>query len=152
MPKWYLVFGRADTEVQLAELLAYLNSHGVNATGQVSSDEGGGVVATVLVAPGRAVELKRYQSSEEGIREELTSWAAFLETCEANSHAIGLMEHMIQTRQLFTLRVAPGGEDKAVEQVCVGMCKYLARATDGVYQVDNEGFYSAEGELLVWED
>jgi hypothetical protein len=33
----------------------------------------------------------------------------------------------------------------------VGLCRFLARATDGFYQVDDEGFFEADGTLLVKE-
>jgi hypothetical protein len=38
-----------------------------------------------------------------------------------------------------------------VERVCVGLCRFLAGATGGFYQADDEGFYEADGTLLVKE-
>jgi hypothetical protein len=55
------------------------------------------------------------------------------------------MEMMIQTRQLFTLQ-APDG---VVAEVCVGLCRFLAAATEGVWQADGEGFFDTAGALLV---
>ena len=44
--------------------------------------------------------------SEEGIRAELNTWAAWLETAGHNPNHSWLMGHMIQTRQIFTLEPA----------------------------------------------
>jgi hypothetical protein len=35
--------------------------------------------------------------------------------------------------------------------VCVALARFLAGVTDGVYQVDDEGFYSADGVLILPE-
>ena len=32
------------------------------------------------------------------------------------------------------------------------VCRFLARATDGIYQIDGQGFFAADGTLLVTEE
>jgi hypothetical protein len=90
--------------------------------------------------------LERYLAEEEGIRAELNSWAAWLETHENAPEHTHLMERMIQTAQLLTLH---GGEGP--EQICIDLCRFLAGATAGVYQIDERGFFAADGTLLVVE-
>jgi hypothetical protein len=62
------------------------------------------------------------------------------------------MERVIQTKQLFTLRAAEPSDAVRIETVCVAVGRFLARVTDGVYQVDGKGFFSAEGTLLLREN
>ena len=92
--------------------------------------------------------LERYRADEEGIRAELNSWAAFLETCDGPHH-IPLMERTIQTRQLFTLHNPTG--DVGLDRECHTLCQLLARITAGFYQADSLGFFDADGTLLVEE-
>ena len=92
--------------------------------------------------------LERYRADEEGIRAELNSWAAFLETCDGPHH-IPLMERTIQTRQLFTLHNPTG--DVGLDRECHRLCQLLARITAGFYQADSLGFFDADGTLLVEE-
>jgi hypothetical protein len=62
------------------------------------------------------------------------------------------MQHMIQTRQLFTVRrpIAHSNEI-LVERLCVVICQHLANVTAGVYQLDGQGFFAANGTLLLEE-
>ena len=90
--------------------------------------------------------LECFHADEEGIRAELNSWAAFLETCDGPHH-IPLMERTIRTKQLFTLH---DPTDEA-QHICVTLCQHLATLTAGFYQIDDIGFFDADGTLLVEE-
>jgi hypothetical protein len=98
----------------------------------------------LAVAPPLALEC--FSADEEGVRAELNSWAAFLETCDG-PNAVPLMERAIQTRFLFTLHDPTGEFDRD----CVALCRQLAHATAGFYQIDDVGFFDADGTLLVSE-
>jgi hypothetical protein len=98
------------------------------------------------------IHVERFLAEDEGIRAELNTWAAFLETCDYSPNNVPLMEHMIQTRQLFTVcRPVNVDDPLQVEQVCQDFVEFLARSVDGVYQVDEEGFFDAEGRLILPE-
>ncbi len=58
------------------------------------------------------------------------------------------MERIVQTRQLFTLG-RPAGDAPLLDDVCLALCRFLAAAADGVYQIDGRGFFAADGSLLV---
>jgi hypothetical protein len=60
-----------------------------------------------------------------------------------------LMERMIQTAQLFTLQSKE--QSARAECVCGELCRFLAETTAGVYQIDERGFFAADGALLVAE-
>jgi hypothetical protein len=108
------------------------------------------VFGALDAAPALAVvpplTLDCYSADEEGIRAELNSWAAFLETCDG-PHAVPLMERTIQARYLFTLHDPTGEHDRD----CVALCQQIAGVTAGFYQIDGVGFFDADGTLLVSE-
>jgi hypothetical protein len=97
------------------------------------------------VVDGVSLQLERYIAGEDGLRAELNSWAAWLETQESAPEHVALMERMIQTAQLFTLHA--NAESAAAEQ----LCRFLAGSTAGIYQIDGRGLFAANGSLLVPE-
>jgi hypothetical protein len=149
MGPWYRVFGAGADVPNPAALLAYLDALGLHVEGRFQGDADQWWSAEIVDAEGGAtLVLERFLASEEGIRAELNSWAAHLETCEANDQQGPLMERMIQTRQLFTLHPS---EDASGDRLCVAVCGWLARQTDGVWQADGQGFFAADGTLLLRE-
>jgi hypothetical protein len=151
MGLWYRVFGRSEMPVEPGGILAYLRSLSQSVTGRFDG-EPNWVSAELAFADTTPLRLERFLATEEGIRDELNTWAAFLETCDYSPNHVQLMERVIQTKQLFTLRRPIDHADEVlVEQLCVGLCQLLAWATDGVYQVDDVGFFAADGTLLLQE-
>lgn len=143
MTPWYRIFGRTDQVPAPADIEACLTGAGPFFS-NVFADETGWYRAEIRTASGPTLVLERWLADEEGIRAELNSWAAFLETCEHSFHSRSLMEQVIQSRQLITLS-AEGDSHR----LCTLLCQLLARTSDGFYQVDDEGFFSADGDLLV---
>lgn len=87
------------------------------------------------------VRIECYLASEPGIRSELNTWAAWLETQSDQPEHAALMERVIQTRQLFTLQ----GPD----HICEWMSRRIADWTQGVWQQDDRGFLDVSGRLLL---
>jgi hypothetical protein len=153
MSKWYRVFGASNAAVEPAALLEHLRGLGFELRPLFRGDDLGWFHADLAFEEGEPpIALDRYLVREEGIRGELNSWAAWLETVEGNPHAPRLMEHVIRTEQLFTLEqpLAEDG-DALAEDVCRAACRFLARATNGVCQEDGQGFFDENGVLLVRE-
>lgn len=148
MPLWYRVFGRSRTSVEPAAVRAFLQTLDVRGLAEFEPDSSDWLSATVRLG-NREIQVERFLAEEEGIRAELNTWAAFLETCDYSPNNVPLMEHMIQTTQLFTVRPAAVDEDAAVENLCRELAGLLATNTDGVYQVDDEGFFQADGRLIL---
>ncbi|HBI47082.1 MAG TPA: hypothetical protein DDY78_30150 [Planctomycetales bacterium] len=144
MTLWYRVFGAGETEPAPGALLQQLNHHAV-VTGRFSADQGGWFGAELVVAGSEPLEVERFLSTEDGVRAELNSWAAHLETCGEGPQYTLLMERMIQTKQMFTISDPTG----AKSELCIVLCRCLAEVAEGVYQVDGGGFYSADGLLLI---
>jgi hypothetical protein len=152
MDLWYRIFGARDTMPVPADLDACLAGAGVPWRVAIDGDAGGWYRADIVVAEDSSLVLERWLSDEEGIRAELNSWAAYLETCEDSAHSRDLMELTIQAKQLFTLR-RPGKipDEERIERACLALSRHLATVTNGFYQIDGRGFFAADGTLLVKE-
>jgi hypothetical protein len=128
--------------------LEHLHNLGFPVEANFRGDEQGWFEADL--ASGRNhLRLQCFRVQEEGLRNELNTWAAWLETAENNSHQSRLMQHVIGTNQLFTLEISDGTSGA---KLAVAICLFLARTTAGVYQIDGQGFFDADGSLLIPEN
>jgi hypothetical protein len=145
---WYRIFGTNDIDVKPGDLLGHLNAQRYPVRAKFRVDEGGWYEGDIVREDAdQTYELQRYLAVEEGIRDDLNTWAAAIEQLET-PHKQKMMQHMISTTQLFTLRATDG---KADHDFCKRLCQFLAQQTRGLYQVDEMGFFDAQGELLAWE-
>ena len=87
-------------------------------------------------------------TKEDDLRDELNTWAGWLETQADQPRHRELMQHVIGTKQLITLRPP----DAALDSLCDAASRWLAGMTEGVYQVDARGFLAADGTLLLPDD
>ena len=154
MSRYYRVFGCAETEPAPAALLEYVHRCGIEAVGRIHSDDQGWFAIDLVLSDSEMpVRLERFLANEDGIRPELNTWAAWLETAEHSPNHAWLMEQMIQTRQVFTLEATgPDLEGSLEDELCLSLSLFLAQATAGVYQVDSQGFFAADGTLLLREE
>jgi hypothetical protein len=153
MNGWYRVFGSNDVQPQPAALLELLRSLGREAKGNFHGDDQGWFEAEIVFAAGGPpLQLDRFLAKEEGLRSELNTWAAWLETVEDNPHHAALMQQVIGTTQLFTLcQAGQEGKSRVLDEIGGAVCQFLARETAGIYQADQLGFFAADGSLLVQE-
>jgi hypothetical protein len=150
MSPWYRVFAANDVHPEPAALLAHLHGAGLPVTGRFRGDDQGWFRCELLPEKGGAVEIDCYLATEEGIRQELSTWAAWLETTPPGAVQDRLMLHVIGSRRVLTVHAADDAEGETAA-LCLAVCRFLAAATDGVYQVDGQGFFAADGALLVAE-
>src|SRR6266849_2238508 len=102
MSLYYRVFGSTNTEPAPEALLDEVRGRGIEVVGHFRRDDQGWFAADLVLADDDTpVRLERFLASEEGIRAELNTWAAWLETVVHNPNHLWLMEHMIQTLQIF---------------------------------------------------
>jgi hypothetical protein len=150
---WHRVFGLSPSPVEPADLLRHLRDGlGLPAEGHFRGDDAGWFACDLALPEASPVRLERFLTEEDGLRDELNTWAAWLETADYTVNSGPLMEKVIGTRQLFTLRRPVDHADEArLDRLCLGVCRYLAARTDGFYQVDGQGFFAADGQLLVQE-
>ncbi len=149
---WIRVFG-ADpaghpTPEELMECLA---RSGAIPHGRFTADERGWFRAELSIgSEAPALEIDCYDSEEEGVRNELNAWAAWLETCDAFSAHADLMHAVIGTRRLYVMQARD--ENAAVCERARGLARYIAGRTAGVCQMDGVGFFASDAVLLVKED
>jgi hypothetical protein len=147
---WYRVFGLAEAEVSPAALQEALRAAGHDVPLHVRGDDLGWTAIDLdLGADGPALHVERYLTDTDEIRDDLDAWAAWLETREGEKHNQHLMQHVIGTKQLFTLHRPL--DDDALDAVCEALTRTLARLSDGVYQIDTRGFFAADGKLILRE-
>jgi hypothetical protein len=159
METWYRVFCRKDFPVDSPALLEWLRAREPGATGHFRGDELGWFEARLQIpALGSPLLVERFLTKEDDIRGELNTWAAWLESTGESPEHVRLMQHVISTPQLFTIhQVFDEDEDEPedsthAQTVCINLCQFLAKSTDGVYQIDKRGFFAADGGLLVAEE
>jgi hypothetical protein len=141
---WYRVFARSAEPVPPAVVLADLVQGGAPVQGHFQADEHGWYRCELATVPPVAVEC--FRVFEEGVRPELQSWAAYLETLES-SYSQEFMEAVNAAAQVFTAQLPDARAAELLKQLCGN----LARAADGVYQIDGEGFFWSNGALALGE-
>jgi hypothetical protein len=145
---YFRVFGLTNDAPDLAALLEHLHAVGLPAVAHFRGDDLGWTGGELTVGD-LSVTVERYLTKEDDLRDDLNTWAGWLETRAHEPRHAELMRHIIGTKQLVTLRPPPGGDgDRLREEVC----RWLAGRTDGVYQADGQGFFAADGTLLLADD
>jgi hypothetical protein len=149
---WYRVFCRSPDAPAPADLLARLAAGGRPVTASFDPPDRSWASAEVGLSRGTPVYLERFRTAEDDLRNDLNTWAAVLETLDYSPNHARLMEHVIQTQQLFTVRKPlDHANESALDELCRRLCLELAAAGDGVFQVDDDGWYAADGTLLLKE-
>src|SRR5687767_10631143 len=116
---WYRVFCRSDAVATPNELLAELAGRGVPCTGRFRGDDTGWTAADLDLGAGTPVSVERYLTDTDDLRTDLNTWAAYLETLDYSPNHVGLMERVIQTRQLVTVRKPlDHANEVLVERLC----------------------------------
>jgi hypothetical protein len=150
---WFRVFGTSAAAPEPAALLEHLRGLGVNVEGHFKGDDLGWFgVDFIMSGNPEPFHLDRYLAEEDDIRDDLNAWAAWLESVEDPAQSVRLMQLMIGSNQMFTMEIPRHrAEEAEVDRFCVILCRYLAAKTAGAYQVDGQGFFDANGKLLVKE-
>jgi hypothetical protein len=150
---WYRVFGLDSTAVSPSALAAHLHAAGVPVVPHFKGDDLGWTSGELhLPGGGTPILLERYLTIEDDLRDDLNAYAAELETMDYSPAHQPLMERVIQTQQLITVRKPFDHADESLlEQACEGVVRFLAAGCRGVYQIDGRGWFAADGSLLVPE-
>ena len=145
---YFRVFGLTAEPPDLAALLEHLHARGLPATAHFRGDDLGWTGGE-LVFGDATVTIERYLTKEDDLRDDLNTWAGWLETRAHEPRHAELMQHVIGTKQLITLRPPPGG---AADPLCDETCRWLAAHTNGVCQVDGRGFVATDGTLVLADE
>jgi hypothetical protein len=149
------VFGLTDAAVPPTDLQAQLHAAGLPVEGRFRGDgpDPADWFAAELVFPDAApVVVERFRTDADDLRDELNTWAAWLEAADWSPHSRRLMEQMIAVRQVFAWRRPVDHADELrLDRLCLALARLLAGWTGGFYQIDGQGFFAPGGELLVQE-
>jgi hypothetical protein len=146
---WQRVFATRPTGPLPGDLLAHLHASGHATTGRFHGDDAGWFRAELVhEATGQAYELQRYLATEPGIRDELNAWAAWVELCDTPFQS-ALMQHLVTTQQIYTLKATGGVPDLAYTEA---LLRWLTACTGGIWQRDGVGFLRDDGTLMLAEE
>lgn len=150
---WYRIFCKNVESASPTNLLNHLQVCGLNVLGDFrGSAENDWSSGELKLGLGSPVYIERYLTDGDDLRNDLNTWAAFLETCDYSPNSTALMERVIQTEQLITLRKPIDHADEIkIDRLCLEGCRFIAQHSDGIYQIDDDGWYAADGTLLVKE-
>jgi hypothetical protein len=149
---WQRVFGRSDKGLTPAQIAERLAEAGHACAPHFKGDDLGWTSGELQFASGSPVLLARYLTKPDDLRADLNAFAAELETMTYSANAPPLMERVIQTQQMVTLRKPFDHRDEVkLDAICELLMRSLAAACDGVYQIDGKGWFAADGEVLVQE-
>lgn len=145
MATWTRVFGSNEREPEGGAVLQHLHERGHEFQARFHGDDQGWF-RLVLHTEDGIVNVERYLATEADVRQELNTWAAWLETRADNPHHLQLMSRIIASPQVVTIEAAESGSDLARD-----LTQWLANLVEGVYQIDGAGFFAANGTMLVAE-
>ncbi|MFO0938503.1 MAG: hypothetical protein U0798_18520 [Gemmataceae bacterium] len=149
---WLRVFGRSEQHISTVQIVEQLHQAGFPVVPAFKGDDLGWTEGSLTLESGSPILLSRYLTDVDDLRDDLNAYAAELEGYNFQPAAQALMERVIQTRQLITIRKPVDHSNEVLlNDVCDRLCKNLAGMIDGVYQIDGQGWYSAEGNQIIQE-
>lgn len=149
---WLRIFGRSSAIPSPTAFVKQLHHDGYTAIPTFKGDDLGWTEASLAFSTGSPILLSRYLTVEDDLRDDLNAYAAELEGYTFQPAATALMERVIQTQQLITLRMPVDHADEVkLDSLCETICRWLANQTDGVYQADGRGWFAADGTKMVEE-
>lgn len=150
---FHRIFSHSVVAVSPAALVEHLHALGLGVEPHFKGDDLGWTRGELVLPGGQTpILLDRYLTEEDDLRDDLNAFAAELETMNYSPANVPLMEHVINTKQLVTLRKPIDHADESrLDATVQAAVRFLAAATAGVYQIDGQGWFAADGALLLQE-
>jgi len=149
---WLRVFAPTTDEIAPAAIAGAMIDAGYSIVPHFKGDDLGWTSADLAFETGTPIGIVRYLTKEDKLREDLNAYAGELETMTYSPHAAGLMERVIQTQQLLTIRRPIDHPNEAlVDAATEFLARWCAVRVGGFYQIDRRGWFEADGTLLVEE-
>ena len=149
---WYRVFSPNVAEVLPSDLAEHLRSQGFTHEPHFKGDTHGWTSGELRSTAGTPVMLARYLTKQDDLRDDLNAYAAELETMTFSPNSLRLMEKVIQTQQMITIRKPIDFADEAtLDRLCDSIVKFFAQRMQGIYQIDHRGWYASDGRQLIQE-
>lgn len=149
---WQRIFLAEALPVDAEELLESVRAAGFRIAAQFRRDEQGWFEGLLVEEDSEAaVEIRRYLAGEDGIRQELNGWAAWVEEILPEEEATPWLIRFIGAKEVVTLRCLEEGDPEAAAPLMDCLARSVAAAGGGFRQVDGVGLLDAAGNLLVRE-
>jgi hypothetical protein len=149
---WSRVFGSLDQNPDPARLERATTELVPLASVHLKGDDLGWYHAEIRWGQGSPLTIETYGAADPSVRNDLNTWAAYIETCDYSPNVPMLMEKVALARQVITLRRPIDHQDElGLDRLMSGLAQHLALETDGVYQIDEAGFFDKNGGLLLEE-
>jgi hypothetical protein len=149
---WYRVFASQLTDLPPSALVEALHEQDFAVESHFRGDDLGWFGCEFRLGVGTPVYLERFLAKEDEIRDDLNTWAAWVEAQHYEPRRFDLMEKIVQTRQLFALRKPIDHSDEVtLDRFCLAVVQWLAKETGAVYQIDGKGFFDAAGGSVLEE-
>lgn len=154
MANWIRIFGTTGQAPRVSALVEHLDGLGIEVTWEVMGDdkewEQVSLQTATMPAP---LMIERMPTDDSEIRDEVDPLIQWLETVDDVLDVDEIERALGGTRQLFIIGMPVGGQGTTnVEHLSNKLSQFLARQTQGIYQVAEAGFYDAEGRLLLEEN
>ncbi|MGF1583571.1 MAG: hypothetical protein ACFCD0_29995 [Gemmataceae bacterium] len=151
MSLWYRIFAQSSESIDPNTLLEHLHTTGYPIQANFLKDDLGWFEATFSLE-GSEVSLQLFHSDEKGVRAELDAFAAWIESQHTELNQIELMERVVTAKQVFAFEIPDEQANiEKVRQFCYHVSEFLVGQTQGLMQVDGEGLFDADGQLLLRE-
>lgn len=142
---WCRIFAAIEDEIPPDMLAEAVYQAGLSAEPHFRGDDLGWTAGDFRDSQkGTMIRLERYLVEHDAIREDLNICAAAIEPIDHPNVPL-LMRLIIQARQLITLN-ADDPEAPLRELAC-----FIASRLDGLIEMDGQGWFNAQGELLLPE-
>ncbi|MEZ6141347.1 MAG: hypothetical protein R3B84_12320 [Zavarzinella sp.] len=149
---WYRIFGLSEIEPDPTEMLHHLHQNHLLVEGHFKGDDLGWTQVSLQLGHGTPLTVDRFLTTQDDLRQDLNSWAAWLETLDYSHNSLPLMERLIQTQQLITARFPIDYPDEIqMTRLCHLLSMWLAEQTNGVLYIEGDGWYNQNNELLIKE-
>jgi hypothetical protein len=150
---WYRIFAPTEAEPKPTLLAERLHALGLAVVPHFKGDDLGWTRGELVLPGGQTpILLERYLTDVDEIRDDLNAFAAELETMTYSPNATGLMERVINTKQLIAIRKPiDHADDSRLDATVREAVTYIATELAGFWQADGSGWFEADGTLLVQE-
>jgi hypothetical protein len=149
MAGWFRVFLLQEDGPKPSEIMECLQGLIPEVNGKFRTDEDGWFQLILSHSAVGELILDHFLTSEKGVRSEINTWAAWLES----NRQFDLMERIIQVKQILSFEVTPEMEDNSTDTlVFKRIALGLAALAQGFVHMDGVGFLESDGTLLIEDE
>lgn len=150
MPRWIRVFGTNQQTPRASEIQTSLLRCGMFVQSDVDGDDGSWEQVRLRhELASESVQLELLPPDDPELADEIEPILDWLSEQPGSPNAQVLRETLSRVSQVYIIGVPDSAQLGTPNgQMTILLARLLSRWSDGLYQVDNEGFYDRHGTLL----